>query len=594
MKKIISILLAVIGCMLITSCASKHAHSYTALITNPTCSEQGYTLYKCECGKTYKENFVDTLDHQFGEWVVYTKPQETKEGLQKRTCSQCHYVEEQVIKATGNVINTVEDLIQFAEDVTNGKSYFGETVYLMADLNLKDVNFKGIGANTMELHPGKCFQGVFEGNGHTISNMTIEKTQQTSFATAGFFNQVSANAVIKNLNFVYANVESNHYAGVVCGYSAWYKNEGVQIINCTVENSTVTTNVNGAKGNYDDADKAAGIIGYLYNGLIDNCLVRKTTINGYRDLGGIVGYAENIKLNNSNVEQLTINVDIEKNYKKYETLEEFDANALIGEAKNCKVENSNGDVNVNMNKYINNVEQLLAFSEDVTNGNDYKGIQVVLTADLDLSGTTFNGIGAADIATYPRNTFNGTFNGQNHTISNMTIESVTQEAFAASGFFNTLGYNAIVKNVNFDKATVNSNHYAGVVAGYCDSYSRIALIQNCNVTNSSVTTNVTGTADNYDNGDKAGAIVGYFVGRGIVLCSVKDTTVKGYRDLGGIVGYAVDTYISECKVSNVTITVDKTKNYKEYTKQEEFDANSFVGESHNSTIVLCEGEAKIN
>ena len=48
-------------------------HSYTAVVTPPTCAAKGYTTYTCtKCGYTYIGNEVDTLDHKFDKNGVCT------------------------------------------------------------------------------------------------------------------------------------------------------------------------------------------------------------------------------------------------------------------------------------------------------------------------------------------------------------------------------------------------------------------------------------------------------------------------------------------------------------------------------------------
>ena len=49
--------------------ATAHEHSYTAVVTAPTCTEQGYTTYTCECGDTYVSDYTDALGHTEGEAV---------------------------------------------------------------------------------------------------------------------------------------------------------------------------------------------------------------------------------------------------------------------------------------------------------------------------------------------------------------------------------------------------------------------------------------------------------------------------------------------------------------------------------------------
>ena len=41
----------------------KHFHNYTTSIIEPTCSEQGYTIYSCGCGDTYYSDYTPLSDH---------------------------------------------------------------------------------------------------------------------------------------------------------------------------------------------------------------------------------------------------------------------------------------------------------------------------------------------------------------------------------------------------------------------------------------------------------------------------------------------------------------------------------------------------
>ena len=43
----------------------EHTHSYTAAVTAPTCTEQGYTTYTCSCGDSYKSDYKDALGHDY-------------------------------------------------------------------------------------------------------------------------------------------------------------------------------------------------------------------------------------------------------------------------------------------------------------------------------------------------------------------------------------------------------------------------------------------------------------------------------------------------------------------------------------------------
>ena len=40
-----------------------HEHEYTAVMTEPTCTEQGYTTYTCACGESYTDEYTDASGH---------------------------------------------------------------------------------------------------------------------------------------------------------------------------------------------------------------------------------------------------------------------------------------------------------------------------------------------------------------------------------------------------------------------------------------------------------------------------------------------------------------------------------------------------
>ena len=78
---------------------------------------------------------------------------------------------------------------------------------------------------------------------------------------------------------------------------------------------------------------------------------------------------------------------------------------------------------------ISTAEELKAFADSVNNGNTYEGKTVTLTADIDLSSVCGATMGETDmtiswtpIGTFD-NPFNGTFDGNGHTISGLYIHS---------------------------------------------------------------------------------------------------------------------------------------------------------------------------
>lgn len=65
-----------------------HTHSYKETVINPNCTEKGYTLYKCNCGDSYRGEETDALGHQMEGTDPYhtVVATETKRGSIRYTC----------------------------------------------------------------------------------------------------------------------------------------------------------------------------------------------------------------------------------------------------------------------------------------------------------------------------------------------------------------------------------------------------------------------------------------------------------------------------------------------------------------------------
>ena len=116
----------------------------------------------------------------------------------------------------------------------------------------------------------KPYQGTFDGNGKTITNLYINASQ----VNMGLFGYTYG-GTIKNLTFEYANVtNTNNYAGVLVGKAFW----GSTLQNIKISN---TCQIKG--GNY-----TGGIAGCL-DGNAYNC-VNYATVQGIKYIGGLCGY----------------------------------------------------------------------------------------------------------------------------------------------------------------------------------------------------------------------------------------------------------------------------------------------------------------
>ena len=210
---------------------------------------------------------------------------------------------------------------------------------------------------------------------------------------------------------------------------------------------------------------------------------------------------------------------------------------------------------------------------------------IELMNDVDMTGIDWTPILSRQNTDNPTTYGELTFDGKDHTISNLTAGEVYNEGNGCyfSGFFGRL-MTMTVQNLTIDNAAISGTHYAGGIAGQALYGSNII---NCTVKNSSMVS-VAEDYDQdgvYDNGDKVGGIVGQFNegqnGAKLENCVVDHCQITGYRHLGGLVGYAGGIAISGNKVSNTTVTSDKTYDYKkgkaEYTTAEGYGVNEIIG-----------------
>ena len=184
-----------------------------------------------------------------------------------------------------------EQLARLAQDVNGGTTYKGKFFKLTANIDLGGNEWTPIGVKW------NCFEGTFDGNGHTVSNFTINKPDESYLGLFG-----KNKGTIMNLGVEKAEINGYEFVGGVCGY-----NDGVKIQNCyntgtvkgynyvggvcgfncgtnyaTIENCYNTGTVSGT-------EEIGGVCGYNdYNGTIQNCY-NTGAVSGSKDIGGMCG-----------------------------------------------------------------------------------------------------------------------------------------------------------------------------------------------------------------------------------------------------------------------------------------------------------------
>lgn len=180
--------------------------------------------------------------------------------------------------------------------------------------------------------------------------------------------------------------------------------------------------------------------------------------------------------------------------------------------------------NVSNMRYISTPADLASFRDIVNNGNTFDGKYVELLNDIDMSSLCSSAIGTwvpiGDSNGHEGVKFSGTFNGRNHTISNIyiNINGYTQGLFGYC--LNAKLLNLKMKN-GYIRMTTKDNSGAGPFAGKFESSSGSYLI------NQSV--EVRGNVN-------IGGVVGICTTGAVLKCCANYGTIVGNHSAGGIAG----------------------------------------------------------
>lgn len=184
------------------------------------------------------------------------------------------------INAAGEYRIVSTDGLRSFRNMVNSKALTteGKTFVLDTDIDLNDEEWVPIGTN------GSHFKGTFDGNGKTISNFKITRTNDG--AQAALFGTVSGSPVFKNFTIdgadvVYPGSDDYYAAGLIGTYYGHLTITGV-----TVQNSEISGN-----------NKVAGLVahdGSSSSLLIDDCHVTGCTISTLNqgdggNVGGLIG-----------------------------------------------------------------------------------------------------------------------------------------------------------------------------------------------------------------------------------------------------------------------------------------------------------------
>ena len=168
------------------------------------------------------------------------------------------------------------------------------------------------------------------------------------------------------------------------------------------------------------------------------------------------------------------------------------------------------------------------------NNNNCSGLTFRQTADIDFDMMENEPIGRGE-----DNSFQGTYDGQDHSISRIVTSRVFDQDPNCLGIFGYIKY-GIVQNIYLNTVSISGRSQIGSVAGYNNG----GIVRNCRVENTDLQVNPImdlGWKDSY------GGIVGYNDGGTVIGCLSSATISSGniYYS-GGIVGNCNNGTIRDC------------------------------------------------
>ncbi|MBR4729626.1 MAG: leucine-rich repeat protein [Prevotella sp.] len=179
-------------------------------------------------------------------------------------------------------IKMKEDLNKLAQDIASGTLYDNMKFVLTADLDYgggTETNFTPVGNSCFSL------RGVFDGQGHTISGIVINRTgDYDADSYVGLFGKVTyikakEYTVVKNLTLANSTIKGSDYVGGIAGYFSGGLMENCHVLgNVNVETDWYGGNIGGVVGQ----------IGANMSGCTSECTVTKTGRKG-GFIGGIIG-----------------------------------------------------------------------------------------------------------------------------------------------------------------------------------------------------------------------------------------------------------------------------------------------------------------
>ena len=515
------------------------------------------------------------------------------------------------------ILYIVNDVLDCGAD---GTTFAGKTVKLANDIDFNNVEWTPIGSAAKDHGFMGNFDGNgYSIKNLKITALTPDADQYVYGGLFGVTEGIDKDNqnYIKNLTIENVDINLNgHIVAAAIAYPYYTALENIKVMgNVSIKGGDYTSGVlaytrrcvdaknisieaNAGSSVIEGTQTVGGVISDIQTngGLVanySNFKAENLTIKGTKSVGGISGIIGAQNLDGAIVKNVTI---VSDDIRRGMISGSFDGHSVItnavvenvtgadsyigclysGTASDRSSVTINGDVYTYNNGWIVNGCKIIAdgvilnetgayiisnaagmfwFANEVNvNKNTFNGKTVTLANDIDLKNAAWTPVGQTGATT-----FNGVFDGQNYTISNLNVNSEAQTGeHYSSGLFgwvesHTAGHGHI-KNVKIAGATIVGHHNCGALVGYITQ--ETALVENCHVTGAAVT--CTKANDDAD-GDKAGALIGNAtVATPVKDCTAANSTVSAGRDAGQIIGAGKEANVTGCSATNVTVSANGT------------------------------------
>lgn len=466
-------------------------------------------------------------------------------------------------------------------------AHWSKCLILTADIDLSGLTF-----THAPLAPNMStpFSGVFDGNGHTLSNLTIVTPLQNYI---GLFGYVSPGGQIRNLGIVNADLTGKWHVGGIVGW-----NQGT-VTCCYADGSVYSSDAsNSYVGGLVGTNGDSGVITSCYatcsvtgstcaggmagsnSGILNFCYAAGPVTGTSSNVGGLAGYNSRFGSIIACVWDMQISGQTDSAGGKGLATEQMKTISLYQNAgwadrgwemidgvdyPRLIWENTGGDeIPAAVIPFTGNGTPedpyLITTAQEFAAMSWYSGVlnkHTRLTADLDLSGIALCPLGRLGPLT-------GVFDGNNRVIRNAVIN---EPSGSYVGLFSCVGSGGQVKNLGVENINLTGSRYIGGLAGR-----NSGTLTVCHVTGS-----VAGTISSI------GGLAGYNDGS-LVNCFTIGS-VTGPQIVGGLVG---DNFYGTLTGCYATGSVKATNIYSY--------VGGLVGKNggSSSSIICCHTSGLVN